>query len=857
MSKAKKKKEARKLKLANLKEQSIEEDINAVGNGNKKVSNKTKPRISDDEGSTKEGHENNIPNGLETKKSKTKNKGKQKLNKQEQKTENSVGNKKINQQGKLTSNKQQKLKKDELAEGTNNKPQKTGNKKLYNQKQASASNLDSAVIQATKKVTRSSGGKQKPNGVKGSKPSDNQEQQEASGSSLASAVIQTTKKATRSSTGKHKPNGDKGCKPFEENNGVKGSKPSDNKGTEGREKFELKMIHITPQFKKKVASSRPAKPTKPKMTRRRKLEKPLPPKNLVRCFGFAIEDHDEDLSMVDTVLPHSSLENEAHETNEEISDDNETKEDTSATDDTLLVDPGLEGFDMQRKVNISFIGDTSSSSEESSDEEKDETPNKVDNKDGKGVLQSSSGSNQVEGSTNAGASKDFDNDSDIEILDEFFGSATNTGAGVSVENVIKKEIKEEKPLDLLQSVSKTEVKHEYEQQLSRQNRKINFMEKTLKVLVDKLVNKEHVDLKDLSKIIDSKNPSNTIMPEVIEIPDGDLDDEVLPFPPSCPDSSALAPSSLDSSAFAPPTPDSSALALTRKRKLLSSESKRIKIHKANDLLYSPGNQLIDLADSESENVVKINASCSVTDCDHIACNLPNQDETHSGGLSSKLGARTAELNNYQTYGRAPRSTGIQSHASLDWSKNPNVPEDFWIKHTWADKTNTMCDPSELDEYISSHNLEHIADEIAYWFCTAWPINLYDRRYWSYKHDDGTVWVSRTLAQSKNFVLRGKPVDPLDRCVICMKLLVTEYHVYMPVFQFQENPPKALIWKWQNSREKACYIHFQSSKCEWVPNRNPNKLDSKKGSNKPWQFQEQRRLPAPKVRQSDVGVPDDF
>ena len=53
---------------------------------------------------------------------------------------------------------------------------------------------------------------------------------------------------------------------------------------------------------------------------------------------------------------------------------------------------------------------------------------------------------------NAGAHEDLDNDSDIEILDEFFGNATNTEAGV--ENVIKKEIKEEKALDLLQSVSK-------------------------------------------------------------------------------------------------------------------------------------------------------------------------------------------------------------------------------------------------------------------------------------------------------------------------------------------------------------------------------------------------------------------
>ena len=143
--------------------------------------------------------------------------------------------------------------------------------------------------------------------------------------------------------------------------------------------------------------------------------------------------------------------------------------------------------------------------------------------------------------------------------------------------------------------------------------------------------------------------------------------------------------------------------------------------------------------------------------------------------------------------------------------------------------------------------------------TAWPINLYDRRYWSYHHKDGTVWVSRTLAQSKRFVLRGKQVDPLDRCVICNKLLVSEYHVFMPVYLYQDNPPKALIWKWRNSREKACYIHFQSSRSEKIPGRNPHqfgKETSNQGGSR--QFNVGERLPVvPKVRQIDVKIPDDF
>ena len=77
---------------------------------------------------------------------------------------------------------------------------------------------------------------------------------------------------------------------------------------------------------------------------------------------------------------------------------------------------------------------------------------------------------------------------------------------------------------------------------------------------------------------------------------------------------------------------------------------------------------------------------------------------------------------------------------------------------------TMCDQSDMDEYISTHNLDHVANEVAPWFCTDWPINHFDRCYWSYNHSDGTVWVSRTLAQ------RGKPIDPLDRCVICQSFL---------------------------------------------------------------------------------------
>ena len=165
----------------------------------------------------------------------------------------------------------------------------------------------------------------------------------------------------------------------------------------------------------------------------------------------------------------------------------------------------------------------------------------------------------------------------------------------------------------------------------------------------------------------------------------------------------------------------------------------------------------------------------------------------------------------------------------------------------------MCNSKEMLEYISSHKLEHVARDIAPWLCTAWPVDLYGRRYWSFTCENGDVWVSRTLAQSKQFFLQGKPLDSFDQCVICQKYLVSEYHVFMPVFLWEENPPKTLIWKWQNSRTKACFLHFMSSKCKMVLGRNPNKLTKK---NSKFQDQQLSNSQAP-IKQLDFSVPDEY
>ena len=220
-------------------------------------------------------------------------------------------------------------------------------------------------------------------------------------------------------------------------------------------------------------------------------------------------------------------------------------------------------------------------------------------------------------------------------------------------------------------------------------------------------------------------------------------------------------------------------------------------------------KFITCKNNPSNTSMHVEDTCTISPCKFISCKNNPQSckvspdtEGSSGTSSSDVTSRMRNLSNYTEEPRSKRFTGTHSHSSLDWSRNPGVPDDFWEKHTWADKTNHMCDPKEMDYWITKEKLEHVYDEIAPWFTTAWPINLFDRRYWTYHHTDGTTWVSRTLAQSKNFYLRGKPMDPCDRCVICYKLLLSEYHVYMPVYMFEENPSKVQVWQWQDSRDKA-------------------------------------------------------
>ena len=258
-------------------------------------------------------------------------------------------------------------------------------------------------------------------------------------------------------------------------------------------------------------------------------------------------------------------------------------------------------------------------------------------------------------------------------------------------------------------------------------------------------------------------------------------------------------------------------------------------------------------------------SCNVAGCDHSSCNIANKNslsmfnsDQDKQTTSSDLTSRMRQLANFKDYDRKSRSTGMKSHATFNFSCNDGVPSKFWEMHPWADRTAGMCSPEELDCWISKKRLDHLSNEIAPWFTTAWPVDHIDRRYWSYNHEDGTTWVSRTRAQVKNFFLRGKPIDECDRCVICKKLLISPYHVFMPVYEFQDHPPKALVWQWQDSVEKACYFHFTSkTKSEDIPGRNPNSLNDKRARHTRRSFHDARPLPPILVKQSEIEVPEDY
>ena len=255
--------------------------------------------------------------------------------------------------------------------------------------------------------------------------------------------------------------------------------------------------------------------------------------------------------------------------------------------------------------------------------------------------------------------------------------------------------------------------------------------------------------------------------------------------------------------------------------------------------------------AEETSVFHDPSSCSDSACTNLIC---TQNKSSSSGTNSRM----RNLNNFADNPGNPRYTGTHSHSSLDWSRNADVPLIFWTKHDWADKTAIMLSPYEFYDWVSKKQLEHLVKDIAPWITTAWPVNIIDRRYWTYHHDDGTTFVSRTCAQSKQFFLKGKPIDPLDKCVICLKLLVSEYHIFMPVYEYQDSPSKSLIWEWQDSRLKACYIHFHDEiKSEFIPGRNPNSLGKRQKHSRNFFDEQQNTTNRTRVTEADLEVPDNY
>ena len=178
-------------------------------------------------------------------------------------------------------------------------------------------------------------------------------------------------------------------------------------------------------------------------------------------------------------------------------------------------------------------------------------------------------------------------------------------------------------------------------------------------------------------------------------------------------------------------------------------------------------------------------------------------------------------------------------------QNKDIDPQFWIKHPYFDKSAAMLSPPELDQYLIHHNLQQYSAKICPWFTTAQPINKFKRKFWSITDDNGTVYVSRSRSCTKPFYFREPGLSKDDQCRICSKYLISEYHQFMFIFPYSPNPTKSTLWDWQESKLKACYMHFHSSKAFFVDGRNPNKWTEDDGKEDEPTYQ------------ADIEIPDEY
>ena len=203
-------------------------------------------------------------------------------------------------------------------------------------------------------------------------------------------------------------------------------------------------------------------------------------------------------------------------------------------------------------------------------------------------------------------------------------------------------------------------------------------------------------------------------------------------------------------------------------------------------------------------------------------------ETNSilkGGASSSLNSRMQNL----AHDSDPKSkfTGYRSTAFVDSNSTKNIPDYIWEKYSWADRTAPLCSESELESFIDIQEVHHLRGQIAPWYCTIQPTDAFDRRYWTIQVN-GDQYVSRAKACSKvNYFKSNDTAE--DTCIVCHKLLLTTFHVFMPVYKYEDpdTVDKVTIWRWQKSWLKICYLHFRRKEgVEFIPGRNPNKMGKK-------------------------------
>ena len=274
---------------------------------------------------------------------------------------------------------------------------------------------------------------------------------------------------------------------------------------------------------------------------------------------------------------------------------------------------------------------------------------------------------------------------------------------------------------------------------------------------------------------------------------------------------------------------------TRKEKIFKNQNKDV----IEDLeVYDANGEVIPLKTKESTN------------------NKPEESlsPVKTGGASSALTSRMRILDPTSGWDRVARFTGQKSGAFVDGNSNKNVPDETWEKYSWADKYTPICSKPDIEAFLMIHEVEHLRDRISPWYCTIFPIDPCDRRYWTIVVD-GEEYVSRARACTKpNYFRNSDPVE--DTCLVCNKLLLTTFHVFMPVYKYEDpdTVDKVTIWKWQKSWLKICYLHFRrSTGVKFIPNRNPQRF-GKPGS----MHKKQINLPIIENKKAEVmEVPDEY